>query len=96
MPTREALDAFFADYDNLTQEQKKLFRIALGHFIGDLKTGTFRKGLRVKKMSGHTGVWEMTWDNDGRATFHYGPEKIAGEKHIVWRRIGNHSIFKQP
>jgi hypothetical protein len=96
MPTRDVLASFFADYDKLTTEQKALFLVALAHFIADLKAGTFRKGLRVKKMAGHSGIWEMTWDGDGRATFEYGPEQVPGEKHIVWRRIGSHDIFKQP
>lgn len=33
---------------------------------------------------------------DGRATFHYGDEVKAGEPHIVWRRIGDHSILNEP
>jgi hypothetical protein len=42
------------------------------------------------------GVFEMTWDNDGRATFSYGAERITGEAHVVWRRIGTHAIFTPP
>lgn len=57
----------------------------------------FRPGLRVKCVQGHPGVFEMTWDMpDGRATFAYGPERMPGEAHIIWRRIGGHDIFKQP
>jgi hypothetical protein len=41
-------------------------------------------------------VWEMTWAPDGRATFAYGPEVLAGQLHIVWRRIGTHDIFRRP
>jgi hypothetical protein len=40
-----------------------------------------------------TSVFEMTWDNDGRATFSYGEEQIPGEAHVIWRRIGTHAIF---
>jgi hypothetical protein len=39
---------------------------------------------------------EMTWDNDGRATFSYGEERIAGQAHVIWRRIGTHAIFTPP
>jgi hypothetical protein len=96
MPTRDVLASFFDDYKNLTPAQKALFLIAVAHFIEDLRAGQFRKGLRVKKMQGHDSIWEMTWDDDGRATFQYGAEQVSGEKHIVWRRIGTHAIFKRP
>jgi hypothetical protein len=33
---------------------------------------------------------------DGRATFEYGDEIQPGEAHIIWRRIGTHSVFRQP
>jgi hypothetical protein len=26
----------------------------------------------------------------------YGPEVLAGQPHIVWRRIGTHDIFRRP
>lgn len=96
MPTRDVLASFFRDYKGLTAEQKALFLIALGHFVDDLKTGRFRKGLRVKKMQGHATIWEMTWADDGRATFEYGESVRDGEPHIIWRRIGDHSIFNRP
>lgn len=97
MPTRDVLASFFADYKKLTDEQKKLFRLALEHFIDDLeKGGRFRKGLRVKGMAGHPGIWEMIWADDGRATFEFGPQQVPGEVHIIWRRIGSHDIFKRP
>jgi hypothetical protein len=38
----------------------------------------------------------MTWDNDGRATFGYGDERIPGQPHVIWRRIGTHAIFTPP
>jgi hypothetical protein len=30
------------------------------------------------------------------ATFEYGDEIQLGEPHIIWRRIGTHSVFRQP
>jgi hypothetical protein len=47
-------------------------------------------------VQGHEGVWELTWAPDGRATFSYGPEVHAGEPHVIWRRIGDHSILSDP
>jgi hypothetical protein len=47
-------------------------------------------------VTAHPGVFEMTWDNDGRATFSYGEERIAGQTHVIWRRIGTQAIFTPP
>jgi hypothetical protein len=38
----------------------------------------------------------MTWAPDGRATFHYGQPIQEGEVHVVWRRVGTHSILAKP
>jgi hypothetical protein len=38
----------------------------------------------------------MSWAPDGRATFEYGDEVHPGQPHIVWRRVGTHSIFRRP
>jgi len=65
-------------------------------FLRGLRTGDFDPRLRLKRVHGHSGVWELTWAPDGRATFHYGSELKAGEPHIVWRRIGTHDIFREP
>ncbi|HEX6819527.1 MAG TPA: hypothetical protein VF120_14210 [Ktedonobacterales bacterium] len=63
----------------------------------DLKsTAGFRKGLRIKGVQGHAGVFEMTWAPDGRATFSYGAALRQGETHIIWRRIGTHDILQNP
>jgi hypothetical protein len=34
----------------------------------------FPPALRVQRVQGHEGVWELTWAPDGRATFSYGSE----------------------
>ena len=47
-------------------------------------------------MQGVDNIWELTWAPDGRATFHYGDPVNGGETHIVWRRIGTHSVFDRP
>jgi hypothetical protein len=46
-------------------------------FVPDLMASDrpFRPGLRVKGVKAHANVFEMTWDNDGRATFSYGAER---------------------
>ncbi len=79
----------------MSESDQKTFLVALQKFIADLRAGKFRKGLRVKRVEG-TDVFEMTWADDGRATFEYGPEVRDGEPHIIWRRIGSHVVLRNP
>jgi hypothetical protein len=96
VPTYQARPRFLRDYKNLTPEQAAAWEKALDSFIECLRQGRFEPGLRVKRVQGYPGVWEMSWAPDGRATFEYGQEQRPGESHIVWRRIGTHNIFRQP
>jgi hypothetical protein len=99
MPTFETLPRFQRDWKHLTIRQQATFRKVISDaFVPDLAASgrPFRPGLRVKGVTGHPGVFEMTWDGDSRATFSYGPERAAGEPHVIWRRIGPHSIFTPP
>ena len=55
------------------------------------------RGMRVKRVSGTRGIWEMTWSMrspDGRATWEW--TTLDDEVAIVWRRVGNRSILKRP
>ena len=96
MPTFAQTDRFRRDFAGLTPAQKVAFRAAAAKFVNDLASGSFRPGLRVRGVQGATGVFEMTWADDGRATFEYGTAVRDGETHIVWRRIGTHEIFARP
>jgi hypothetical protein len=97
LPTYAWLARFAADFDSLSPEQQALFLAAIAHFVDDLSAGkAFRRSLRVKGVQGASGVFEMTWAGDGRATFEYGPPVLEGEPHVVWRRIGTHTIFTEP
>lgn len=98
MPTREVLASFWRDWDRLSPKQQREYRAAVAQFIADLREGGqgFHPSLRVKRVQGHPGVWEMSWAYDGRATFQYGPEVTPGQPHIIWRRVGTHAIFRRP
>jgi len=96
MPTWADTAAFRRDLEALTPEQRAMFAVAVAHFVRDLRVGAFRKGLRVKKMAGRTDVWEMTWADDGRATFSFAEPVVNGEPHIVWRRIGTPDVLRRP
>jgi hypothetical protein len=80
----------------LDDDRRSQFQTAVRQFVMDLKAGQLRKGLRVKGVEGAPGVYEMTWADDGRATFEYGTPKLKGEPRIIWRRIGTHGIFGAP
>ncbi len=96
MPTWAQTAAFRRDLKALTPEQRAAFAVAVTHFVHDLREGAFRKGLRVKKMAGRPDVWEMTWADDGRATFAFTEPVVDGEQHVVWRRIGTHDVLRWP
>ncbi len=97
MPTFAWLARFGADFDSLSPSDQAAFLAAVGHFVDDLRRGrVFRKGLRVKAIKGATGIFEMTWADNGRATFEYADSVMEGEPHVIWRRVGTHAIFKKP
>ncbi|GGT84645.1 hypothetical protein [Streptomyces violascens] len=94
MPSFETLPRFTTDLHHLTPAQHRRFRrVVLDAFVPDLRTG--RPGLRIKGVRRAPGTYELTWAPDGRATWSYGKEKFAGP-HIVWHRIGTHSILDRP
>jgi len=97
LPTYAWLARFGKDFDALTREQQSLFLVAVAQFVEDLqRQHGFRKGLRIKSIRGASGIFEMTWANDGRATFEYGESMAPNEPHVVWRRVGTHAIFDMP
>ncbi|GGZ18150.1 hypothetical protein [Streptomyces nitrosporeus] len=98
MPTFETLPRFTADLQHLTPAQRRRFRrVVLDAFVHDLRTGRhFRPGLRIKGVRRAPGVYELTWAPDGRATWSYGRAVVAGLPHVIWHRIGTHSILDQP
>lgn len=97
MPTFQWLPRFGADFSRLTAAQQAAVLAAVEQFVEDLRAGgQFRKGLRVKGVKGASGVFEMSWADNGRATFQFGEPVVDGEPHVIWRRIGTHEIFKKP
>ena len=97
MPTHEEEESFQRDLDDLTPEQYARFRRTVRRLAEDLDRGEIRASLRAKPMVDHSGIWELTWEGaDGRATFAFGPERIPGKRHVIWRRVGGHEIFREP
>jgi hypothetical protein len=97
MATYDWTQRFGKDWLRLTAEEQRLFHVARRQFVYDLNTGRgFRAGLRIKKVQGQSGVFEMTWADDGRATFSFGRSPHPGDTHIIWHRIGGHEILDKP
>jgi hypothetical protein len=97
------LESFKAGYRRLSTGEQHVFKKVLPDFVAACDryavdpTDTWPASFRVKDVEGARGVWEMTWSlsgPDGRATFEW--IQIDGGLALRWRRIGGHSIFKQP
>ena len=97
VPTYEQEERFKRDLERLTADEKRRFFAAVKKMVHDLKEGQgFRKSLRVKGLQRQREVFEMTWADDGKATFALGASPNEGDVHIIWRRIGTHAIFDEP
>lgn len=97
MPTHDEYAQFLRDYAALSEDKQQLFAKAVTKLVLDLDARRgIRPSLRVKHVRGADSIFEISWSGDGRATFEYGPEQIAGEPHIIWRRIGGHDILNNP
>jgi hypothetical protein len=95
MSTYELTTSCKIDWQKLSLEEQARFRAVLRRFIQDTERGHFRPGLRVKGVRTAPGVFEMTWAPDGRVTFEISATRGKG-LHVVWRRIGDHSILDRP
>jgi hypothetical protein len=94
VPTFSKTPRFQREFRKLSaRDQARFERVVRDQFVPDLALGLFRPGLRVKGVQSAPGVFEMTWAPDGRATWQYGQEVHPGEPHVIWRRIGTHTIL---
>jgi hypothetical protein len=96
-PTYEATVGFAREFARLSREQDRAFRQAIAKLVAALRDGREPpNSLRIKRVQGAKGVWELSYSGDGRATFRYGTEIKSGERHIVWLRVGGHDILVRP
>jgi hypothetical protein len=86
VPTFERLARFDREFRRMPRELQRAFLAMLPVFVAALRVDppSFPPGLRVKRVQGTEGVWEITFAADGRATFEYGAELHPGEPHVVW------------
>lgn len=98
------LPRFEPNYHRLSDNHRELARRVIAKVFQPAaeraaagEANPWPNSLRVKRVQGHSGVWEMTWsmdDPDGRATWEW--TEIDGEPAVLWRRIGTHRIFADP
>lgn len=99
-----AAPTFAADWTRLSHGEQDLFLTKIrSHFIPACDRFAidpsipWPTGLRIKRVQGTSGIWEMTWNfagPDGRATFEW--IEVSGALAVRWRRIGGHRIFERP
>jgi len=99
-----SLESFRNDFRRLPAEHQQMFLLVLRQFfLPAIAAGSFSgvppwpKRLRIHRLS-NTEIYSLTWNfasPDGRATFHLDKMDDA-EPLLVWRRIGDHAIYKNP
>jgi hypothetical protein len=100
----ETTPAFDADFRRLKVEHRATFRdVVKTKFIPACTIyaadpgATWPRSLRIKSVQGAPGILEMTWSfssPDGRATFEF--LTFGSELRCLWRRVGDHDVFKSP
>ena len=100
----ETTPRFDSDFRALPRDARVRFRevvptfsAACDGYVSDPGSFTWPAALRVSRMRGAPGVWEMTWSfssPDGRATFEF--VTVDDERCLRWRRVGDHVIYRQP
>jgi hypothetical protein len=95
---------FDNDYKRLLAEHKQQFKnvvrdfnAACDNYVANPGGFIWPKSLRVSQMTSASRVWEMTWSfssPDGRATFEF--VHRDDEVRVLWRRIGDHRIYRTP
>jgi mRNA interferase RelE/StbE len=72
-------------YRKLDARYRELVKKALAQFVAD---PTY-PGLRVKRIQGTDGIWEMRAGRDIRVTFEF-REDNEGTRAVVLRNVGHH------
>jgi hypothetical protein len=99
-----ALASFRADFGRLPAKHRAIFlEVLRTFFLPAIAAGSFAgappwpRRPRVHRLS-NSEIYSLTWNfssPDGRATFHL-DKTSDGEPILIWRRIGDHGIYRQP
>ena len=83
--TKISTNRFRRAYRKLDERYRELVKKALTQFLADR---TY-PGLRVKRIQGTDGIWEMRAGRDIRITFEF-QESQDGTRAVVLRNVGHH------
>jgi hypothetical protein len=96
--------SFDCDFSRLAAEHQSIFLQSLReYFLPAVAAGALSgsapwpRRLRIHRLT-DSGIYALTWNGsspDGRATFH-SERTVADEPLLIWRRIGDHSIYQRP
>ncbi len=84
--TLQTTRRFDKDYSLLPDEIKETVDSKLAVFVSNLR----HPSLRVKKMEGGRGIWEMRITDNYRMTF-----QMVGDAATL-RRVGTHDVLRNP
>jgi hypothetical protein len=97
-------ESFRNDFRRLPAEHQRAFEEVLRkHFLPAVAAGSFSGAppwptrLRIHRLA-NTEIYSLTWNFAspvGRATFHLDKTE-DGDPVLVWRRVGDHSIYDRP
>jgi hypothetical protein len=98
------LESFSNDFRRLPVGHQQVFlQVLREFFLPAIEAGSFSgtppwpRRLRIHRIN-NTEIYSLTWNfapPDGRATFHL-DKMDEGEPLLVWRRVGDHAIYRNP
>ncbi len=96
--------SFDHDFSGLAADHRRMFlKVLREHFLPAVAAGAFTgsppwpRRLRIHRLT-NSAIYSLTCNfssPDGRATFHL-ERAVDDEPLLVWRRIGDHSIYQRP
>jgi hypothetical protein len=87
---------FHAAYASLPAEIQVQAKTAFSLFRDGAERPPFHPSLRIRKMRGHTFIWEGHITLRYVFTFHIERDPDTGEMIYVFRNIGKHDIYRNP
>lgn len=91
-----ATEPFWKAYHDLPEDIKERTRRAFELFQEGAASPPFHPSLRIRKMQGHSNIWEGHVTLQYVFTFHIEQDPATSETMFVFRNIGTHEIYRQP
>ncbi len=91
-----AVETFWEAYAALPADVKEHARESFRRFQAGAERPPYHPSLRIRKMQGHSGIWEGHVTLQYVFTFHIEHDAETGEIIYVFRNIGTHDIYRRP